>query len=224
MVAVATEAAGALGEVVHMEVCCQRMNVRALSYTHRDALGQLRTGPPLFLVVRNLNLSDAAPDLRRVCGISGCDPHSLVNRLAAAAAAPAETSIAAPPASWLDDFMAWLNPGLPQCCREHHELGEALVTALAKERGELRGAGRLAQGSRSGGGGGGGSTQLAAASVMHSPVSPLQVTHVWTGAPQRDIKDGYCPPPDQAPCSTNATACSDCATCVSSPFQGAHPP
>lgn len=53
-----------------------------------DAFSSLRVGPPLYVVVRGLNLSSSAPDVRRVCGISGCDADSLANRVAAAAAAP----------------------------------------------------------------------------------------------------------------------------------------
>ena len=38
--------------------------------------------------------------------------------MSAAARDPGRTWIANPPASWLDDFLSWLSPGLPHCCRE----------------------------------------------------------------------------------------------------------
>lgn len=53
--------------------------------------------------------------------------HSVTNTLfrnwcnvqvSAAARDPGRTYIADPPASWLDDFLSWLSPGLPHCCRE----------------------------------------------------------------------------------------------------------
>ena len=30
---------------------------------------------------------------------------------------PSTSWLAGPPASWLDDFLSWLSPSLPQCCR-----------------------------------------------------------------------------------------------------------
>lgn len=39
-------------------------------------------------------------------------------QVSAAARDPGRTWIANPPASWLDDFLSWLSPGLPHCCRE----------------------------------------------------------------------------------------------------------
>ncbi len=30
---------------------------------------------------------------------------------------PAVSFIATPAASWLDDFLSWINPSLPSCCR-----------------------------------------------------------------------------------------------------------
>jgi hypothetical protein len=67
-------------------------------------------------------------------------------QVSAAAREPGRTFIADPPASWLDDFLSWLSPGLPHCCRE-------------------------------------------------------------------DPQGQQCPPPDQFPCNTSASACAACATC-----------
>ena len=68
-------------------------------------------------------------------------------QVASAARTPSQTYIAAPAASWLDDFLSWISPEIPRCCR----------------------------------------------------------------AFPRD--DSYCPPPDQPPCSVNASACANCTTC-----------
>ncbi len=46
-----------------------------------DVTSALRVGPPLFLVVKDLNLSTAAPDVDRVCSVAGCDDGSLVNQV-----------------------------------------------------------------------------------------------------------------------------------------------
>lgn len=83
----------------------------------RDVAQVLRVGPPLYFVVRNLNVSEGAPDVGRICSVAGCDPGSLVSRVADAARAPAASLLAAPAASWLDDFISWTSPEIPQCCR-----------------------------------------------------------------------------------------------------------
>lgn len=49
----------------------------------RDVMGQLRVGPPLLLVVEGMDLDPAARHVERVCGVSGCDTDSLVNRVGA---------------------------------------------------------------------------------------------------------------------------------------------
>ena len=124
----------------------------------RDVLRDLRVGPPLLVMVNNLNISRDAPDINRVCSVSGCDTNSLLNQvrwgpqcignirslissskrskepcehylhphlvlspftqIALAARSPRSTHIATPAASWLDDFISWLSPLLPECCRE----------------------------------------------------------------------------------------------------------
>lgn len=34
-----------------------------------------------MFVVRDLNVSEAAPDVGRVCSVAGCDPDSLLNQV-----------------------------------------------------------------------------------------------------------------------------------------------
>ncbi len=46
-----------------------------------DVASVLRVGPPLFLVVGELNLSAAAPDVDRVCSVAHCNDDSLVNQV-----------------------------------------------------------------------------------------------------------------------------------------------
>ncbi len=77
----------------------------------------------------------------------------MCGQVANAARTPQQTYIAAPAASWLDDFLSWISPEIPRCCRS--------------------------------------------------------------------FEDGtYCPPPDQPPCSVNASACTECTTC----FRASGPP
>ncbi|EIE26672.1 multidrug efflux transporter AcrB transmembrane domain-containing protein [Coccomyxa subellipsoidea C-169] len=120
---------------------------------YKDVYEYLRVGPPLLLVVNNLNMTRSSGDINAVCSISGCNDSSLLNQVANAARTPQQTYIAAPAASWLDDFLSWISPQIPRCCRA--------------------------------------------------------------------TSDGaYCPPPDQPPCSVNASACADCAVC----FRASGPP
>ena len=69
-----------------------------------------------MIVVRDLNVSAAAPDVKRVCSVAGCERDSLLNRVAQAARAPWASWLATPAASWLDDFISWSSPEVPQVC------------------------------------------------------------------------------------------------------------
>ena len=82
-----------------------------------------------------------------MCSCADADGRTSAVQVARAARTPSQTYIASPAASWLDDFLSWISPEIPRCCRAF-----------------------LAD-------------------------------------------DSYCPPPDQPPCSVNATACANCTTC-----------
>lgn len=46
-------------------------------------------------------------------------PKQPVGQVSRAALAPWQSFLAAPAASWLDDFITWLSPDAPLCCRQH---------------------------------------------------------------------------------------------------------
>ncbi len=48
-----------------------------------DLATQLRVGPPLYLVVADLNTSTGSRDVEAVCGVSGCAVNSLANQVRA---------------------------------------------------------------------------------------------------------------------------------------------
>jgi Niemann-Pick C1 protein len=50
---------------------------------YEDVFGFLRVGPPLMLVVNNLNVSRDSGDVNSVCSIAGCQDDSLLNRVRA---------------------------------------------------------------------------------------------------------------------------------------------
>lgn len=107
-----------------------------------DVLHFARVGPPVYFVVENMNISASAPDMAAVCGSAGCNDDSLVNVVSQAARHPADTFIATPAASWIDDFVAWVQPELPNCCRQHDEGAASLPCAVAHQPGGLVSSGK----------------------------------------------------------------------------------
>lgn len=53
---------------------------------YKDVYGYLRVGPPLLLVVQELNMTRHSPDIDAVCSISGCRDDSLLNQVCSATA------------------------------------------------------------------------------------------------------------------------------------------
>lgn len=90
----------------------------------RDVMTFARVGPPVLFVVEGMNLSSTSPDINEVCGSAGCSSDSLVSAISRAAQDPANSHIGSPAASWIDDFLAWIQPELPDCCREHTAEGQ----------------------------------------------------------------------------------------------------
>lgn len=77
----------------------------------------LNVGPPMFLVIRNFDVSERA-NQKKLCGkFSGCEKFSLANIVEQEYKRRNVSSIAEPMTNWLDDFFSWLNPTLDQCCR-----------------------------------------------------------------------------------------------------------
>ena len=76
-------------------------------------------GPPVMFVVDKMDLDGNSPDPHAVCASAGCDDDSIMNQITAAARNPATSFLATPASSWLDDFLAWVQPELSDCCRMH---------------------------------------------------------------------------------------------------------
>lgn len=98
----------------------QRLALPSDSYLipYFDAVYQhLNVGPPAFFVVKDLDVRKRR-NQQKVCGkFSTCDEFSIANVLQKEAERTNVSTLADPPSVWLDDFFAWLNPDLDQCCR-----------------------------------------------------------------------------------------------------------
>jgi Niemann-Pick C1 protein len=77
----------------------------------------LDVGPPVYFVVRDVDVTDR-PGQQSLCGrFSTCQSFSIANVLEAERKRPESSFISETPAVWLDDFFQWLNPVLETCCR-----------------------------------------------------------------------------------------------------------
>ncbi|CAN3368718.1 NPC intracellular sterol transporter 1-related protein 1 [Diutina catenulata] len=97
----------------------QRIAIPSDSYLvdYFDAVYQhFNAGPPVFFVVRGLNVTSREAQ-KQVCGkFSGCDEFSIANVLEQEHQRPEVSTIIDPATSWLDDFLLWLDPNI-DCCR-----------------------------------------------------------------------------------------------------------
>ncbi|KAL8751749.1 MAG: hypothetical protein Q9184_005964 [Pyrenodesmia sp. 2 TL-2023] len=84
-----------------------------------DLDAYFNTGPPVYFVVRNLDVSQR-PHQQELCArYSTCHPFSLTNVLEQESKRSDISYIAGSTASWIDDFFTWLNPTNEKCCVEH---------------------------------------------------------------------------------------------------------
>ena len=77
----------------------------------------LDVGPPVYFVSKDVDVTQRLGQ-QALCGrFSTCDDFSIANRLEAERKRANSSFIAEPSASWVDDFLRWLNPQNFQCCR-----------------------------------------------------------------------------------------------------------
>ena len=102
----------------------QRFAVPSDSYLVQyftDLYDYFGSGPPVYFVTRNLNATDNH-NQRKICArFTTCDPYSLTNILEQESHRPEVSFINTATASWIDDFLYWLNPANEQCCVENGE-------------------------------------------------------------------------------------------------------
>lgn len=98
----------------------QRMALPSTSYLvdyFNAVYEHMNVGPPVFFVVKDLDVT-VRENQQKLCGkFSTCHEFSVANVLEQEYKRSGASTIAEPTSNWLDDFLAWLNPDLDQCCR-----------------------------------------------------------------------------------------------------------
>ena len=98
----------------------QRIAIPSDSYLidyFNDIYQYLNVGPPVYFVVDGVNVTDRKVQ-QTLCGkFTTCDEFSLANILQQELNRSDISTINQPVASWLDDYLTFLNPQLDDCCR-----------------------------------------------------------------------------------------------------------
>ncbi|KAL8831879.1 MAG: hypothetical protein Q9170_005106 [Blastenia crenularia] len=77
------------------------------------------TGPPVYFVVRDLDVSQRTHQQELCDRFSTCHSFSLTNVLEQESKRSSISYITGSTASWIDDYFTWLNPTNENCCVEH---------------------------------------------------------------------------------------------------------
>jgi Niemann-Pick C1 protein len=77
------------------------------------------TGPPVYFVTRDLNVTQRKHQQELCARYTTCDSFSMVNVLEQESKRPNISYISGSAASWIDDYFTWLNPTNEDCCIEH---------------------------------------------------------------------------------------------------------
>ncbi|KAJ5666488.1 NPC intracellular cholesterol transporter 1-related protein 1 [Penicillium maclennaniae] len=86
-----------------------------------DLSDYFRTGPPVYFVTRNVNMTERKHQ-QQLCGrFTTCEEYSLPFVLEQESKRPNVSYLSGSAASWIDDFFYWLNPQ-SDCCQEDGKL------------------------------------------------------------------------------------------------------
>ncbi|KZV64818.1 multidrug efflux transporter AcrB transmembrane domain-containing protein [Peniophora sp. CONT] len=98
----------------------QRLALPGDSYLIRwfdDMNAYLDIGPPLYFVTHDVNVT-AREGQQALCGrFTTCEQLSVANVLEVERNRTDVSYLSQPSSSWIDDFLAWLNPQFESCCR-----------------------------------------------------------------------------------------------------------
>ncbi|KAL5621904.1 hypothetical protein BROUX41_005849 [Berkeleyomyces rouxiae] len=90
-----------------------------------DLYAYFESGPPVYFVTKEANLSQRTEQQHICARFTTCDSMSLGNILEGERKRSEVSYIAAPANSWIDDFFLWLNPALDDACCVNKDTGEA---------------------------------------------------------------------------------------------------
>lgn len=83
-----------------------------------DLYDYFQTGPPVYFVTRELNITERVHQ-QQLCGrFTTCQQASLSNVIEGERKRSDVSYIASTPANWIDDYFRWLDPQLEDCCVE----------------------------------------------------------------------------------------------------------
>ncbi|QDZ19863.1 SSD domain-containing protein [Chloropicon primus] len=111
----------AIGCIQHVELGLEQTVALPRDSYLQDYFGdiatQLRVGPPVYFVQKHMNVQPDSDDVNKTCATAGCMSNSMLNQIQNAAEIPSTSYIATSAASWIDDYISWINPSLNRCCR-----------------------------------------------------------------------------------------------------------
>ncbi|KAF8450766.1 multidrug efflux transporter AcrB transmembrane domain-containing protein [Boletus edulis BED1] len=84
-------------------------------FDHLDVY--LDVGPPVYFVSQQIDVTQRAGQQELCARLTTCDDFSATNLLEAERKRPEASFISQPTASWIDDFLKWLDPTMESCCR-----------------------------------------------------------------------------------------------------------
>ena len=87
-----------------------------------DLDAYFNTGPPVYFVVRDVNVTSHRHQQELCARYSTCDSFSVANVLEQESQRSDVSYITGSTASWIDDFFTWLNPNNEDCCRENGDV------------------------------------------------------------------------------------------------------
>ncbi|KAG6331807.1 hypothetical protein ID866_7283 [Astraeus odoratus] len=94
----------------------------------------LDIGPPVYFIAQDVDVT-LRPGQQKLCGrFTTCEDFSIANLLEAERKRPASSFISQPTASWIDDFLKWLDPSMEMCCRVRKRDPSRFCTPTDAER------------------------------------------------------------------------------------------
>ncbi|OTB14495.1 hypothetical protein K445DRAFT_376831 [Daldinia sp. EC12] len=83
-----------------------------------DMYNYLDTGPPVYFVTKGVDVTQRDGQRELCSRFTTCEQLSLTNVLEQERKRPDISYISSPTASWIDDFLLWLNPDFESCCKD----------------------------------------------------------------------------------------------------------